>query len=96
MTCVNVLDRLDELDYRLHLRPRPGTGGAGTGPLSPARIRVLRAIWAIWIVLTVLAVIAAVAWDRWVLLAYPLGVAIQLCVIPRDHRRQVFGRAPRD
>ena len=87
---MGLLDRLDELDYRLHLRRRPGT--AARRPLTRRRIGILRAIWCAWLIFAVLAVIVAIVKGIWVLPIVALIPSTQWLLYDSDTRQQILPR----
>lgn len=88
---MNILDRLDDLDYRLGLRRRPGTAAAEVRPLSSGRVKLLRVIWGFWIVALVVTVIIAIGVGHWGLSIFLIGPILETFVMPADHRRQLLG-----
>jgi len=83
-----LIDRLNELDYRLGLQRRPGTVPTEAAPLSPARVKFLRVFFGIEAV-AVLVVIVTGIFPTPVCSWYLFGT---LFAMGPARRRQVFGR----
>ena len=87
---MGLLDRLDDLDYRLRLRQRPGTTQAR--PLTSGRVRFLRVVCCIWLGFLVLAVLVAIVKGVWVLPVIALIPWAQWFLYEPETRRQVWPR----
>ena len=84
----SLIDRLNELDYRLGLQRRPGTVPTEAAPLSPARVTFLRVDFGIWAVAVVVVIVTGV-FSTFGLLVLSF---VPLFTMGPAHRRQVFGR----
>ncbi len=86
---MKLLDRLDEIDYRLHLHPRPGSQGPRA--LSRGRIRFLRVLWSLLLAVVVLAGFLGMAYGHWSALLPSLMIpaAVWWAYGP-DTRRQIL------
>lgn len=90
---VKLLDRLDELDYRLHLRRRPD---APRPELTVRRLWLIRAIWFLIVLYTSAVVAVAIAGGPWWPLLPPLAVAALSGVsYDRETRRRIFPWLPK-
>ena len=84
-------ERLNELDERAGLRPRPGAPPV-VPPLSRARVNVLRVIWGLGAVFLVVTIPVAVELGVWWFPVWWLPLLGQLLLLPPERRRQIFGR----
>ncbi len=84
---MKILDRLDELDYRLHLRRRPG---APRPELTEGKVWFLRAVWSLVVLYALVAIGVAVAGGTWLPLIPALVVAaFSWASYDRETRRRI-------
>lgn len=89
---MKILDRLDELDYRLHLRRRPD---AQRPELTVRKVWFLRAIWCLLLLYASAAIAVAVAGGTWLTVIPPLAAAaVSWACYDRDTRQRIVPWLP--
>jgi hypothetical protein len=89
---VKILDRLDELDYRLHLRRRPDDQRP---ELTERKVWFLRALWCLLILYASAAIAVAVAGGTWLTFIPALAVAtVSWASYDRETRQRIVPWLP--
>ena len=84
---MGILERLDEIDYRLHLRQRPG---APRRPLTARRIRLIRVVFGLTVVYLLLALAVGFAAGAWAPILPPVAaVFISWLSYDAETRRRI-------
>ena len=87
---MGVRERLNELDERAGLRPRPGAPPV-VRPLSRGRVNLLRVIWGLCAVFLVVSIPVAVELGVWWFPICWSPLLGQVLLLNPEHRRQIFG-----